>query len=89
MDRHIPPNEIIDLDGTVRIADIPKILNAGWLYRLTRLSSMYADTTLKEQFFDELQNLNSLVLKAVEMSDLQSEYEDYKQRKASDEHLVD
>jgi hypothetical protein len=75
--RLIPPNEIINPNGTVRIADICQILNAGWLYKLTQLPSMYTDSTLVYEYFDELTILNNLILKAVEMSDLQKDYQTY------------
>jgi hypothetical protein len=82
LDRNIPPNEIIGPDGTMRIADIRRILNSGWLYKVTKLSSMYTNGIVETQFCDDLHILNNLVLKAVEMSDLQKEYTNYKLRKA-------
>jgi hypothetical protein len=71
----IPPNE---LGGTRRsssnIADIRAIFNAGWFYRVAYLPSMYNLSSTKD-YFQERQILNRLVLKAIEMGDLQREYE--------------
>lgn len=76
----IPPNEIID-EGTARNATpgLRVILNAGWFYRLTHLTTMF-ERGGSERFFRELDILNRLILKATEMIDLQREYESYKSR---------
>lgn len=74
----IPPNE---LGGTkrskIRIADIRAIFNAGWFYRIAYLPSMYGLDT-RTEYFQQLEILNRLVLKGIEMSDLQREYEKHK-----------
>jgi hypothetical protein len=75
---HIPPNEIIGNDGKkITSLGLRVILNAGWFYRLTYLTSMF-ERGGSERFFGELDILNRLILKATEMIDLQREYEKYK-----------
>jgi hypothetical protein len=73
----VPPNEInINSSERMETTGLRAILNAGWLYKLTRLNSMFG--TSAEEFFRDLDVLNRLILKAAEMIDLQREYEKYK-----------
>ncbi len=74
----IPPNEIVLTDGEEpRIADISSIFNAGWFHRVAYLPSMFGFEK-PDIYFQQLDILNRLVLKGIEMSDLQREYNAYK-----------
>jgi len=82
----IPPNEVLiakpigsdlDLAGRTRTpATLASIFNAGWFHRVAYLPSIFSFDRSKT-YFEELDILNRLVLKGIEMSDLQREYAPY------------
>jgi hypothetical protein len=77
--RYLPPNEILVGDESrIKIADIKHIFNAGWLYRVAYFSSIFDFEDL-EHYFHKIDILNRLVLKGIELSDLQKDYMDFKE----------
>ncbi len=69
----IPPNAVeIDPFAPV-IADIPAILNAGWFYKITCLSKL-SSYRKQGEYVNELNILNDLLLKAIEISHVHQKY---------------
>ncbi len=77
----IPPNEVgggVTTSPSPNIADIRAIFNAGWFYRIAYLPSMFHNFESTKDYFERLQILNRLILKGIEMGDLQRNYEEHK-----------
>jgi hypothetical protein len=77
----IPPNEFEE-DKAVYISDLKTIFNAGWLYKRTFLSSIFK-AKKQDVFFDDLDKLNRLILKGIELSDINESFSQYKKKRGN------
>jgi len=76
----VPPNEFASDKGGMKVGELAAIANAGWFYKLTYLPEIFKvdDPT---EYFQEIDIINRLVLRGIEMSDLQREYVVFKGNK--------
>ena len=82
----IPPNEYFTKDS-FGIADLRCILNAGWFYRIAHVSEMSSGEC--EAHYQQFDLLNRLLLKAIELSSIHSEYVEWKEGElAGNEHSI-
>ena len=69
----IPPNEILDFENkTSRPAKLVSILNAGWLFKLTKIDNVYRmlnAKTLEEKSQVDIK-INRLIQKSIELSEI-------------------
>lgn len=71
MEHFIPPNEILDCENqTSRPSNLISILNAGWIYYLTRKEDFFKqfEANTLEKRFNMVSKLNDMILKAIELS---------------------
>ena len=72
----IPPNEF-EIKGIKKISDLKTIFNAGWLFKRAFLSSIF-ELKGQKDYFDRLYILNRLVLKGIELSDINLKFVQYR-----------
>lgn len=68
----IPPNAVEEPFNPIT-GDIPTILNAGWFYKIACSSSLSAYKK-QEEYVNDLNTINNLLLKAIELSYIHNEY---------------
>jgi hypothetical protein len=74
----VPPNAI-EMETNIRTpinAEIRTIMNAGWFYKVTYLSSLFEEES-PEKYFKDIDTTNRLILKAIELSDIYESYKDW------------
>jgi hypothetical protein len=86
----IPPDAYVDDKGNEIVSDIRSILNVGWLRWICNYAKMPTAPNSPEEvekYFEEVDALNRLVLKAIEYVDLRSWYQ--KQQEGSQDGSAD
>ena len=76
----IPPNASeVDI-ASPKVSDLQSIMIAGWVHKTAHLSSMFS-SECSEGYIKNLTTLNKLLSKAMELSDIQKEYQEYEHHK--------
>ncbi|NIM16776.1 MAG: hypothetical protein GTO45_32705 [Candidatus Aminicenantes bacterium] len=71
----LPPNAIEHSVENRRPATLVEIINAAWLYKISWEKRLINDDgELNHTLFEEIDTLNRLTLKAIEFSDIETEY---------------
>ena len=74
LENHIIPNESeIVYSNTSNLPSSEEILNAGWFYKIACSSSLLAYKK-QEEYVNNLNTINNLLLKAIELSYFHNEY---------------
>lgn len=80
LENWIPPDAYINNEGDEVIGDVRSVLNVGWLQWVSAYASMPTTTDVKDQisdYFNKVDALNRLVMKAIENINLRSEWKKY------------
>jgi hypothetical protein len=71
----VPPNSDDTTIDDPRPVPLDQILNAGWLYRITKIDPTLADVTSSDnEWQKEIEILNRLILRAIELSYVHEHY---------------
>jgi hypothetical protein len=74
----LPPNRIEYNLSDNRPVSLPSILASGWLFKVGELAPVFGQD--RARYVQEVQKLNRLVLKAIELSEIQREYAEWAKR---------
>lgn len=77
----VPPDAYVDGTGNEVVGDMRAVMNVGWLCWISRSDSLpdkLGDQTVINDYFEKIDALNRLVLKAIEYIDLRSNWDQYR-----------